>query len=164
MTVVARAARGGRMIVPGPLDAPVQFIDARDLTAWTLRQIEAKAGGVFNAVGPTAKIGDVLATARDIAGADTEFVSVDAAFLEERAIDPQSLDTWFIPQMEGGGIHPWETDASKAVRQGLTFRPLADTIRDSLAWDQSRPIEQRQKPALSAEREAELLRERETKA
>ena len=35
-----RAARGGPMIMPGPAEAPMQCIDARDMGAWTIRLAE----------------------------------------------------------------------------------------------------------------------------
>jgi 2'-hydroxyisoflavone reductase len=44
------------------------------------------------------------------------------------------------------------------VTKGLTFRPLADTARDTLAWFKAQPPErQKLKAGLSAEREAEVL-------
>jgi 2'-hydroxyisoflavone reductase len=49
----------------------------------------------------------------------------------------------------------------KAVAAGLTFRPLVDTIRDTLAWydelDDERRTTISQRAGLSAEREAEAL-------
>jgi 2'-hydroxyisoflavone reductase len=46
----------------------------------------------------------------------------------------------------------------KAVAKGLTFRPLADTSRDTLAWFKAQPPErQKLKTGISAEREAEVL-------
>ena len=48
----ARIARGGQVLAPGEPTDPVQFIDARDLMEWTIRMIEAKETGVFNATGP----------------------------------------------------------------------------------------------------------------
>ena len=49
---VLRAARGGRMILPGPADAPMQCIDARDMGAWTIRLVEDRTAGVFTAARP----------------------------------------------------------------------------------------------------------------
>ena len=42
---------------------------------------------------------------------------------------------------------------------GLTFRPLRETARETLAWFESQPVERRAKlrAGLSAEREAQLL-------
>jgi len=47
----------------------------------------------------------------------------------------------------------------KAIAAGLTFRPLADTVRDTLAWWPSVPAARREKPrfAISPETEAKAL-------
>jgi 2'-hydroxyisoflavone reductase len=51
------------------------------------------------------------------------------------------------------------------VQQGLRFRSLDTTVRDTLDWHNKRPEEQRQKLAvgLTPEREAELLKQIATK-
>ncbi|WP_202800145.1 hypothetical protein [Paenibacillus elgii] len=49
-------------------------------------------------------------------------------------------------------------DNTRAFASGLTTRPLIDTVRDTLAWDQSRPPEEKRKAGLDPAREAELLR------
>jgi len=47
-----RVAQGGEMLVPGDGQDPIQIIDGRDLGEWMIRLAEARAYGVFNAVGP----------------------------------------------------------------------------------------------------------------
>src|SRR5260221_13589599 len=60
----ARVARGGEVLAPDGPDVPVQFIDARDLAAWTLDSVEAGRTGVFNLTGPAQPLtfGDLLET------------------------------------------------------------------------------------------------------
>ena len=41
--------RAAQAVVPAPPDAPVQFIDARDLADWMIDLVEAKQSGTFNA-------------------------------------------------------------------------------------------------------------------
>jgi 2'-hydroxyisoflavone reductase len=48
-------------------------------------------------------------------------------------------------------------DCRKARSAGLTYRPLADTVRDTLAWAATHPADHPWRAGLSAEREAELL-------
>ena len=48
-------------------------------------------------------------------------------------------------------------DVSKAIQAGLKFRPLEETIRDTLAWAQTRPADYQWRAGLTAEREAEVL-------
>jgi 2'-hydroxyisoflavone reductase len=49
----------------------------------------------------------------------------------------------------------------KAVDAGLRYRPLAETARDTLAWDEARPPEERENRrfGMSRARERELLDE-----
>lgn len=48
---------------------------------------------------------------------------------------------------------------ARAIAAGLTFRPLATTVADLLAWFHALPAERQAKPraGISREREAELL-------
>src|SRR5205085_3705642 len=46
-----RVAAGGRVLAPAPPAAPVQFIDVRDLAAWSIAMVEASQTGVYNAKG-----------------------------------------------------------------------------------------------------------------
>jgi 2'-hydroxyisoflavone reductase len=47
-----RIDRGGEVLAPGDPKDPVQFIDARDLAEWTIRMVEKRATGIYNATGP----------------------------------------------------------------------------------------------------------------
>jgi 2'-hydroxyisoflavone reductase len=46
----------------------------------------------------------------------------------------------------------------KAITAGLTFRPLSDTIKDTLTWDATRPSNIERQAGLKPVRERELLR------
>lgn len=48
-------------------------------------------------------------------------------------------------------------DVSKAINAGLKFRPLEETVRDTLAWAQTRPADHEWRAGLTAEREAQVL-------
>src|SRR6267143_6586884 len=47
-----RIDRGGEVLAPGDPKDPVQFIDARDLAEWTIRMVENRETGIYNATGP----------------------------------------------------------------------------------------------------------------
>src|SRR3982074_3171389 len=47
-----RIDRGGEVLAPGDPSDPVQFIDARDLAEWTIRMVENRETGIYNATGP----------------------------------------------------------------------------------------------------------------
>jgi 2'-hydroxyisoflavone reductase len=149
-----RAAGGGEMAAPGPPDAPLQVIDVRDLAAFMLGRIETADSGVFGVVGPGEPIvlRDVLETARDVAAADTTFTWVSEEFLGAAGDRAQEWFPMWEPQFPG--VHTY--DAAKAVAAGLRCRPLADTVADTLAWDQQRG-QPDLRTGLSAETEKELL-------
>jgi 2'-hydroxyisoflavone reductase len=149
-----RAAGGGEMAAPGPPDAPLQVIDVRDLAAFMLGRVEAADSGVYGVVGPEERIvmRDVLETARDVAGADTTFTWMSEGFLEARGDQAQEWFPMWEPQFPG--VHTY--DAAKAAAAGLRCRPFAETVADTLAWDQERG-QPDLRTGLSTEMETELL-------
>lgn len=153
---VRRVARGGEVLAPGRPDAPLQLIDARDLGAWVVRMVEDGASGTFNAVGPDEPLtlGALLETARGVTGADARFTWVSTDFLEEHDLLPWGqLPFW--ERVEGEGA--FQVDARRAVAAGLTFRPIADSVRD--VADAEATYHPRERVSgLSADEEAGLLR------
>jgi 2'-hydroxyisoflavone reductase len=157
-----RLARGGEVLAPGDGSDPVQFIDARDLAEWTVRVAEARIPGTFNATGPARAIvmRDMLATIAASTRSDAHLTWVPTAYLEVQKVSPWSdLPVWVPGQGDSAGFARRSID--KALRSGLTFRPLATTSVDTLAWFRQQP-EQRQaklRTGLDPMREAELLRQ-----
>lgn len=151
-----RVARGGEVLCAGEPDRPVQWIDARDLGAWTVQATEARARGPFNATGParpTPLLG-MLEGIRDAAGSDARFTWVPEDFLLRHGSDP-GRDFPFYAPPEGTGV--FAVDSRRAIEAGLTFRPLDETVRDTLAWDGQRRDDER-RAGLPPEREQALLR------
>ena len=135
-----RVAEGGEVAVPGAPTDPIQFIDARDLTGWMIRLAEDSVGGVFNGVGPEHPLTmeAMLAVARDASGSDATFTWMDADFLSEQNA---SFPIWSPATGETAGLH--QTSGARAQGAGLTYRPLAETIRDTLAWWRGQDDERR---------------------
>src|SRR6266403_4778266 len=52
-----RIDRGGEVLAPGNPSDPVQFIDGRDLAEWTIRMVENRETGTYNATGPAKPLG-----------------------------------------------------------------------------------------------------------
>jgi 2'-hydroxyisoflavone reductase len=153
-----RAARGGDILAPALAAQPVQVIDARDLAAWTIQMVERQATGTYNAVGPDYPLtfGQVLTTCIAVSGADARPVWVDEEFLLEQGVGPwMELPLW-IPRSDAGARGMLAIDAHRALTVGLTFRPLSTTVRDTLAWDATRPTGP-PTAGLTEEREAEVL-------
>jgi 2'-hydroxyisoflavone reductase len=148
-----RASEGGEMLAPGNPASPVQFIDARDLALFTLLVAESKKAGIYHAVGPRDELtwGGLFDECRKAAGKDTRVVWVSDEFLDARGIGSGEL-----PMRFRGADGLSRTNRDKAMAEGLTFRPLRDTIQDTLAWDARHG---RRDVGLSPDRERELLAE-----
>jgi 2'-hydroxyisoflavone reductase len=153
-----RVARGGEVLAPNRPEAPVQVIDGRDLALWIVKMAEARTVGVFNATGPMYRmtLGEVLETSKAALGSDAAFTWVSDEFLKEQTVGGWiELPLW-VP--DGGIEGIFSTNINKAIAAGLTFRPLAETVRDTVAWNATRPADREWRAGLKPEREAELLR------
>jgi len=155
-----RIDKGGEVLAPGQPDEPVLIIDVRDLCEWCVRLGESGVGGIFNAVGPKAQlsIAEMLYGIKSVTTSGAQFTFVPADFLEQHKVRPWSdMPVWFPPKgpMAGFGFFSRE----KAIANGLTFRPLADTAKATLDWWKTLPAERRAtlKAGISAEREAAVL-------
>ncbi|GMR13062.1 MAG: SDR family oxidoreductase [Gemmatimonadota bacterium] len=135
-----RVAEGGEVAVPGAPNDPIQFIDARDLTGWMIRMAEHRVGGVFNGVGPEylLTMETMLAAARTAAGSDATFTWMDADFLSAQNA---SFPIWSPATGATAGLH--RTSGARARQAGLTYRPVATTLRDTLAWWREQDDERR---------------------
>ena len=155
-----RIDRGGEVLAPGDPSDPVQFIDARDLAEWTIRMIEKGETGIYNATGPERKlgIGEMLNGIKDANKSNANFTWLNADFLAAQKVEPWSdMPVWIPPRGEEAGAN--QISNKRALAKGLTFRPLAETARDTLAWFKSQPQDRQSKlrAGLTAEREAEVL-------
>jgi len=145
-----RIARGGEVLVPGPPERTVQFVDVRDLAGWVIDLCESKAGGSFNAINEGVSWQALVETCRDVAGSDADFTYVDGDYLLEQGVGEwMELPLW-LQDPEAAGMH--STDVSRAIEAGLTFRPLTETVRGTL--DDAQTTDN---AGMAAEREAEIL-------
>ena len=146
-----RFAAGGRVLAPAPPEASAQVIDVRDLAGWIVRAAEHGTAGTYNAVDRKTTRGTLVETCRTIAGTDAELVWVDPEFLVEHEVGEwMELPLWLHDEQYRGMLS-LQPDAAFAA--GLETRPLADTVRDTLAWVRSgeAPIE----PPAGLDREKE---------
>jgi 2'-hydroxyisoflavone reductase len=155
-----RIDRGGEVLAPGDPSDPVQFIDGRDLAEWVIRLAEQRQTGVYNATGPdkTLGVGAMLEGIKAANKSKANFTWVNTDFLEAQKVAPWSdMPVWVPPRGEEGGMG--RISIQRALAKGLTFRPLAETARDTLAWFKSQSAERQAKlkAGLSSEREAEVL-------
>jgi 2'-hydroxyisoflavone reductase len=153
-----RVARGGDVLAPEEPGVPIQIIDARDLSDFIIKLIEEKASGIFNATGPDYELtmGTMLETCKQVSKSDATLKWAPVEFLTEHKVEPWSDMPVWIPNVEQDAGFS-RVDISKAIKAGLTFRPLEETVRDTLDWAATRPSDREWRAGLSIEREAEVL-------
>src|SRR5216117_3665331 len=152
-----RIDRAGDVLAPGKPNDPVQFIDARDLAEWTIRMAENRETGIYNATGPAKplEIGQMLNEIKDALHSNGTFTWLPADFLQQ-----QKVEAWSdMPVWAGDELGLARTKIDRALAKGLTFRPLAETSRDTLVSFKSLPQERQSKlrAGLTPQREAEVL-------
>lgn len=133
---VRRITEGGQVLAPGPYDAPMQVIDARDQGAWAIDLAEAGTTGVFNSTSPTPPygFGHLLdAVVRAVGPSGTELVWADPQWLLDQGEDGMSLPLW----TEGTAEWSLAADPTHAFSTGLSPRPIAETIEDTWEWIRS---------------------------
>lgn len=155
-----RVAQGGEVLAPGRPERQIQIIDARDLAEWTLRMVEAEQTGAYHATGPdyALTMGQLLETCKTVSHSDARFAWVSESCLLEAGATPwMELPLW-IPESDASSTGFQRANVSKAISAGLTFRPLAETAQDTLAWDAARPADREWRAGLKPEREQHLLK------
>lgn len=149
---VERLMRGGDVVCPAYPDRPVQWIDVRDLSNFVVHLIENQTPGVFNGVGPASLV------------TNQEGMQGLRAFCSEPIQlwwpSPEDLEAarFATPMFDPTRLKQW-TDGRASVAAGLTYRSLADTVRDTHAWWLEQSEERRTSPRRwpSAEAERQVL-------
>jgi 2'-hydroxyisoflavone reductase len=153
-----RVAQGGEILVPGDGQDPIQIIDGRDLGEWMIRLAEARTLGTFNACGPdySLSMDAMLYGCQAVTGGGMTLTHVPPAFLDEQQV---GLPIW-VPSKDNPYAGYGAVSNQRAIAAGLTFRPLATTVEDLLAWFRSLPAERQAKlgAGIPREKEAELLK------
>jgi len=139
----------------------VSFIDVRDLANWIVWSVvEKKILGTFNATGPkdTLGVGAMLDDIKKGVGSSATLTWVDAKFLEEQKVTPWGDMPVWVPPVDDGK-YSGLVSRTRAVKAGLTFRPTADTARDTMTWWNALPEARRAKlrAGLAADKEKSVL-------
>src|SRR5215467_4144287 len=124
---VRRAARGGRVALPGDPEQPVQVIDSRDLARLVVQLLADDRPGAFHAVGPAEPVtlGELIQTCARVAGTEVQIVPVPP---ETAPRFPLVRTDWAAQQRS----------PARARAAGMPATPLAVTVADVLAWDRER--------------------------
>ena len=131
---VDRISRGGDVLVPGPADAPLQVIDARDLADFHLHLLEQGTLGTFHVADPhpARTFAETLeAIMSVVAPAGTHLTWVDRDQLIHAGADESTWPLWH-PHEDDHGL--MQVDPARARAAGLQTRPLHDTVRDLADW------------------------------
>lgn len=158
-----RIERAGDVLAPGPADLALQYVDARDLVAWSLDAAARGLGGAYDVVSRPghATIDDVLQACIQATRSDARLCWVEPDVLSAAGVQPWTeLPIWIPPGADHDSLHA--SDVSKAFAAGLRTRPIQETIADTWMWLQSlngrTPMRDDRPPVgLSAEREAAIL-------
>jgi 2'-hydroxyisoflavone reductase len=153
-----RLAKGGEVLAPGHRDDPVQIVDVRDLAEFMVRLVEDGRRGIFNVAGPKTPLTAQRFYESAVQALDAKVTLTyvdDYDFLVAHKIE--EAIPWALVKGNDYGMMSIRND--KAIGAGLTFRPLAATLRDTLAWWPTVPEARRAKPrfTITPEQEAQAL-------
>jgi 2'-hydroxyisoflavone reductase len=157
---VVRVAAGGEVLAPGRPERFIQFIDARDLAEWTIQMIERNAAGAYNMHGvpKTLTMRGLLDECKRVSQSDARFTWASEKFLLEQQVAAWSEMPLWLPEEAAPHLSGFMfISPRKAIGEGLTFRPLADTIRDTLLWYQTNHPNEPLKAGLNSDKERALL-------
>lgn len=121
----ARLYRGGNVLAPGDGSDPTQLVDVRDLADFLVTAAERKLSGAYNVVGPADRLTlrEYLASASAVAG--------DRGSVEWLGRFPEAM--YGLPMAPPYHLVPGFSTMSnaRAIKAGLRFRPLPDTLRSN---------------------------------
>ncbi|MBP6685850.1 MAG: hypothetical protein KA158_10560, partial [Leucobacter sp.] len=136
---LARHARGGP-VIHSLEDSAIAPIDARDVAEFVVRLGEQATRGMvaatrFIVAGARgrATFGEFLGYCQEVTGGSASPIEVPADILLEHGVEPWTELPLWAPTGHGADA-VWATDSSAAVRAGLTFRSLRETIADTWEW------------------------------
>ena len=131
---------GDDVLVPDDPDFPCAIVDVDDLASWTVTAAQNHIAGTYNATGRTTPLSEVLEAARRVAGEQAPPprpvpVEVLRAAGVGSWMGPKSLPLWIDDPADRFGA----TAGTQAARaHGLTTRPLEETFRRVLPYEETR--------------------------
>jgi 2'-hydroxyisoflavone reductase len=150
---LTRLIEGGAVLAPGRPERTVRMIDARDIAGFALRLATQRQAGVYNTAGADGlSMGQLLQAANAACGAGAQLHWRSDAELLAAGIQPFADLPYWLPEADNAMMEIRDTAALAA---GLRYRPLAETLADTVAWLRGEPAQAVQ--GLSRARERELL-------
>jgi 2'-hydroxyisoflavone reductase len=140
---VERFQRGGDVLCPADPGQNIDWIDARDLCHWMIRLGESDTAGIYNGTGPGQHISrEHFMWALRLSSPKKSHLHWPSRELLEK--------TGFPTPMAANSEHSYFFDPSTSEAAGLTYRSLADTVRDTHDWWMSQTEERRAVPSSRA--------------
>ncbi|HPF12806.1 MAG: epimerase [Planctomycetes bacterium] len=151
---VRRMSQPGPVLAPLPQEQPIQLIDARDLAAWMVNQVEAGTTGIFNTAGPEGRetFASMLAACQAGVGQHPELAWAAKETLDKHAVAAGSDLPLWLPDADHAGV--FQVRSTKARAMGLACRELSETARDTWQWVQTWSKDRVCKVGIPSEREA----------
>ena len=136
---VDRIDNGGEVMAPSGPQREIQWVDVRDLCPWIISLAEGDMSGIYNAAGPASAVTreNLMWGLRAGTSASIRFYWPSDDLLNELGISPPMFSTDPI------SMH---FESRAALAAGISYRALANTARDTLAWWRSQPAKRRDNP------------------
>lgn len=154
-----RVSLGGKVLAPAPPSSNLQYIDVRDLAEFIIKMIEKEKEGVYNVTGPKKPVtfGSLLVACREASLSEASFVWAGEPFLLNEGVTPWTDMPLWIPSSDPAFTGFYNINISKALKANLKFRPLSQTVTDTLTWLKTRPQSKKLKVGMDIARETEIL-------
>jgi 2'-hydroxyisoflavone reductase len=130
-----RIDAGGTALAPDGPEHPIQYIDARDLAQFAAALIENRRSGTYNAVTQHSSrtFGELIEACRRASASPAGVRWIDEATLQNAGVEPWTELPLWIPRDTEDFTH-LRVSNERAAACGLQTRPIAETVRDTLAW------------------------------
>jgi 2'-hydroxyisoflavone reductase len=147
---LTRVARGGPVLAPGSPEAELRTTDARDLAAWLVDSTRRRIPGMVNVPGPEGRTFGTLLTECAKVTAPQRGDGLELRWVPDPVLLGAGVEPWTELPMWAPGIPElaavWQVSGDRALRTGIRYRPLADTVSDTWHWlmqeaaSQDRPV------------------------
>lgn len=153
---VRRVDQGGLVACPGDPARLVQVIDVRDIARWIVDAAARGVGGAFNVTSRPFAMEALLEGCRRVAGSNARFRWIPDDRILAAGLTPWIEVPLWMPKTNKDLRYILDVAVDKAFGEGLTTRPLEETLANILDWDRSRR-DVSLEAGLSRDKEAALL-------
>jgi nucleoside-diphosphate-sugar epimerase len=153
-----RVAAGGRVLAPGSPDRSIQPVDVRDLAEFAIRLVTRMTPGAYNVTAPVGSemFGGMLEACAEATRSDAEFI-----WVPDEQLVAQGVRQWSEIPLWRTFPGVWRVSSGIAKVAGLSYRPLAETVRATWSWMQDTAAradgERASEVGISREREQQIL-------